>query len=65
MSMVDLLGRVGWKLYRVRLAEVGGAAHLAPSAVLGEKLLVETDRAFAHSGEFGHSFRLIPATCSG
>ena len=44
--MEDLLRRVGWEFYRVGLAEVGGPAHVAPSAVLGEELLVETDRAF-------------------
>jgi hypothetical protein len=42
----DLLRRVGREFYRVRLADVGGPAHVAPSAVLGKELLVKTDRAF-------------------
>jgi hypothetical protein len=46
MGLADLPRRVGWELYRVGLAEVGGPAHVAPSAVLGQELLVETDRAF-------------------
>jgi hypothetical protein len=46
MTMVDLLRRFCRKLDRVRLAVIGGAAHVAPSAVLGEKLLVETNRTF-------------------
>ena len=44
--MAHLLRRVGWELYRVGLAEVGGPGHRAPSAVLGDELLVEPDRAF-------------------
>jgi hypothetical protein len=41
--MADLLGHVGWELYRVGLAEVGRAADRAPCAVLGQELLVESD----------------------
>ena len=44
--IADLLRRVGWEFYRVGLAEVSGVPHVAPSAVFGEELLVDTDRAF-------------------
>jgi len=44
--MPDLFPRVGWELRWIRLAEVGGAADLPPSAVLGEEMLVEMDCAF-------------------
>jgi hypothetical protein len=41
-----LLRHIGWEFRRVTFPEVGGAADIAPSAILGEELFVETDRTF-------------------
>lgn len=46
LPVADLLRHVGGELYRVGLTEIGRVVDGAPSAVLGQELLVETDRSF-------------------